>query len=95
MAETNRVKHFNLGGTQIDIGEYDDTAIRADLTAETSNRTKADDTLQKNIDAEANTRSTKDTELQQNINTQKARIDKAYNVSYDATSETITFRLIS
>lgn len=94
MAE-NRVKHFNLGGTQIDIGEYDDSAIRADLTAETNARTSADNTLQTNIDNEASTRNTKDTELQQNINTQKARIDKAYNVSYDATTETITFSLIS
>lgn len=91
----NKVKHFNLGGTQIDIGEYDDSAIRADLTAETNARTSADTTLQKNIDNEASARSTKDTELQQNINTQKARIDKAYNVSYDSDSETITFSLIS
>lgn len=94
MAE-NRVKHFNLGGTQIDIGEYDDSAIRADLTAETNARTSADNTLQTSIDNEASTRKTKDTELQQNINTQKARIDKAYNVSYDASTETITFSLIS
>lgn len=95
MAETNRVKHFNLGGTSIDIGEYDDSAIRSDLTAETNARNNADTTLQKNIDKEAETRINKDTELQQNINTQKARIDKAYNVTYDSETETIAFSLIS
>lgn len=88
------VKHFNLGGTKIDIGEYDDSAIRSDLTTETSERKTADTTLQTNIDNEAETRNTKDTELQQNINTQKGRIDKAFNVTYDAETETISFTAI-
>lgn len=85
------VKHFNLGGTKIDIGEYDDSAIRADLNEEIANRENGDTTLQTNIDNEASARSTKDTELQQNINTQKARVDKCYNVTYDSATETITF----
>lgn len=89
------VKHFNLGGTKIDIGDYDDSAIRADLSTETSERKTADTTLQTNIDNEAKARGTMDTELQQNINTQKARIDKAFAVTYDSATETINFTAIS
>mgnify|MGYP007004244888 CR=1 FL=1 len=89
------VKHFNLGGTKIDIGEYDDTAIRADLNEEIANRESADTTLQTNINNEAEARESKDTELQQAINTQKSRIDKAYSVTYDSATETITFTPIS
>lgn len=94
MAE-NKVKHFNIGSTTIDIGEYDDSALRSSLTTETNERKSADTTLQTNIDAEASIRNTKDTELQQAINTQKARVDKAYTVSYDSASETITFNAIN
>ena len=92
---TNYVKKFNVGGTEVTLPAYDDSAIRADLNTEITNRTNADTALQTNIDNEAKTRSSKDTELQQNINTQKARIDKAYNVTYDAATETIKFTLIS
>lgn len=85
------VRHFNIGGTKIDLPAYDDSAIRADLNEEISNRESADSTLQTNINNEASTRSTKDSELQQSINTQKARVDKCFNVAYDSATETITF----
>lgn len=91
----NYVKKFNVGGTEVSIGDYDDSAIRNDLSTETSERKAADTTLQTNIDNEAKSRSTKDSELQQAINTQKARIDKAYDVTYDAATETIKFTPIS
>lgn len=89
------VKKFNIGGREISLQTYDDSAIRQDINSEVTNRENADSELQTNIDNEASAREAKDTELQQAINTQAERIDKAYIVSYDAASETINFTSIS
>lgn len=91
---TEYVKKFNIGGREISLQTYDDSAIRQDINSEITNRTNADSELQTNIDNEANTRERNDSELQQAINTQAGRIDNAYNVSYDAVSETIKFASI-
>lgn len=92
---TEYVKKFNIGGRELSLQTYDDSAIRQDINSEITNRENADSNLQTNIDSEASARESKDSELQQAINAQAGRIDKAFNVSYDSATETIKFSSIS